>query len=433
MPTETLPDSRTRLERWFRGSALPYLGSLVITVMLAGWANYLSPLVYPDGFAIKGQALSIVIPLVAFPVSLVLWWLYQGSPTRNPWLIAFIAGLAGSWLLHMALLRIHGDQFAHTVWLFVPVLAMLLLKTPTVEEAWQAVTLFAWLAVVILITTRALELLNVIPMFYIEEWIVEWEKKRYWLPFSGYLGLEGRWPGPFGFNSKTGFICTLLVLIGLARLRRSSVVFVTIGVLGILLTGGRGAALALAAGLFVLVVFAAKGPVSRIPMAIRAGAGALAVLGFGLFFLLSPTSTTGRFGQGGIWQAFTDLWRTSPWIGVGQTGILADDRASISMEAHSLYLQELTRYGVLGFTVQFAVIAIGVGITAVAAYRGLAWPLALLSAYYVASLTEVFQDGWLQHSIYSLLILICVIASARSLRDRTQAEPKRVSEPETVV
>ena len=28
-------------------------------------------------------------------------------------------------------------------------------------------------------------------MFRIEEWIVEWEKQRYWLPFSGYLVYKG--------------------------------------------------------------------------------------------------------------------------------------------------------------------------------------------------------------------------------------------------
>lgn len=77
------------------------------------------------------------------------------------------------------------------------------------------------------------------------------------LPLSGYLGLEGRWPGPFGYNSKTGFISTLLILIGLARWSMSRVIFIVVGVLRVLLTGGRGSALALAARLFVLVGFAA--------------------------------------------------------------------------------------------------------------------------------------------------------------------------------
>ena len=58
------PAPRGRLVAWLQDSSLPYLGSLVITAMLAGYANYLSPLVFPDGFTIKGQSLAIVIPFV---------------------------------------------------------------------------------------------------------------------------------------------------------------------------------------------------------------------------------------------------------------------------------------------------------------------------------------------------------------------------------
>lgn len=189
---------------WLRASSLPYVGSLVITVMVAAYANYLSPLLFPGGLTIRGQSLGIVIPLLGFPVSLVLWWLYKGTRTKSRWLIVFMCGLAASWILHMVLLRIHGDQNNHLVWLFIPVLAMLVLKTPSSAEAWASIQVFAWSAVVILVVTRALEITGLLPQFHIDPEIVEWEKSHYWLPFSGHLGLEGRWAGPFGYNSKTG-------------------------------------------------------------------------------------------------------------------------------------------------------------------------------------------------------------------------------------
>lgn len=403
--------TRSRAARALRDSAVPYLASLMVTAMLAAWANYLSPLVYPEGFIIKGQALVIVIPFLGFPITFVLWLVYRGRPTRSPWLLIFLGGLAVAWIVQMVILRAHGDQYPHLVWLFLPILAMLAFKAPSAGEAWTTVEVFAWCAVVMLVVTRILEMAGLIPVFHIEQWIIEWEKKRYWLPLSDLFGVDGRWPGPFGYNSKTGFVATLLVLIGLARLTWRSWIFVTIGGVVILLTGGRGAALSLAAGLLVLVVFAVRGPISRIPTAIRAAIGSAVVLGFGLVLLLSPASTTGRFGPKGIWLHFYNLWLTSPWVGVGQVGILGDPKAGISMEAHSLYLQELTRFGIIGFTAQFLFLALGLGLAAVAAYRGLAWPLAILFAYYVASMTEVFQDGWLDHSFYSLLILLSVLAS----------------------
>lgn len=68
------------------------------------------------------------------------------------------------------------------------------------------------------------------------------------------------------------------------------------------------------------------------------------------------------------------------------------------------------------FALQFAVIAVGLAIVTLAAYHGLAWPLAPMFAYYVASLTEVFQDGLLQHSTYSMLLILCLIAFAQWLQ-----------------
>ena len=405
-----------RLLHTARTSAVPYLTALMLSAMLAAWANYLSPLAFPEGLTVKGQALSIVVPLVGFPVALVLWFVYRGRPTRNPWLIVFLAAMAVTWVAQMIILRSHGDQLTHLVWLVLPILAMVALKAPDAGEAWKVVLVFAWSAVTMLVVTRLLEMTGAVPMFRIERWIIEWEKEQYWLPLSDLLGVDGRWPGPFGYNSKTGFVATLLVLIGLARLRWHSWVFVPVGVVVILLTGGRGAALSLAAGLFVLLIFATRGPVARIPMALRAAAGAAAVVAFGIFLLLSPLATTGRFGSSGIWAAFYDLWQTSPWLGVGQVGILADPAASVSMEAHSLYLQVLTRFGVIGFAVQFATLLVALALAMWAAYRGLPWPLAILVAYFVASVTEVFQDGLVQVSFYTFLIILGAMASGSWVR-----------------
>jgi hypothetical protein len=404
----------------------------MVTVMAAGWANYLSPLVWPEGFTIKGQSLAIIIPIVLFPISAFLWLFYRGTRAQNPWVGAFLIGLAVAWPIHMLILRAHGDQYPHVVWLFIPVLAMLYFKAPNASEAWLLVKLFGWLAVLILITTRALETVGVLSVFRLDPAIIQWEKERYWIPLSGYLGLDGRWPGPFGYNSKTGFIGALLVIIGLASRSRSTWVFAPLGIITLLVTGSRGSMLSAAVGILVLLTFAMRGPITRIPLALRTTAAGISLVLVGWVFLRNPVGTTGRFGEGGIWDAFISLWQSSPWIGVGQVGILADPQASISMEAHNLFLQHLTRFGIVGITVQYLVIAIALGIMAVAAYRGLSWPLAIAAAYYVASLTEVLQDGWLQHTPYSLLLILGAMAAGSHLsRDdpRLPITPQRNGEP----
>jgi O-antigen ligase len=81
------------------------------------------------------------------------------------------------------------------------------------------------------------------------------------------------------------------------------------------------------------------------------------------------------------------------------------------MEAHNLYLQELTRFGIVGLVVQYLPLLLGLGLAVVAAWRGRAWPLAILVSFGVASLTEVFMDGWLMVSAYVLLLVLAVAAT----------------------
>jgi O-antigen ligase len=82
------------------------------------------------------------------------------------------------------------------------------------------------------------------------------------------------------------------------------------------------------------------------------------------------------------------------------------------MEAHSLYIEELAKFGLVGFASQYLAIGIGVIVMGIAAYKGFAGPLGLIVAFLVASLTEVFTNGWQLHSNYSLLLVLCVAAAA---------------------
>lgn len=409
---------------WLTTSAVPYVGSLMLTALAAGWANYLSPLIWPEGFTVRGQALAIVIPVVLFPISVLLWLVYKGKRIQSPWAGAFLVGLGIAWVIHMVIIRHHGDQYPHTVWLFIPVLVMLFFKAPKCDECWVVILIFAWSAAFILVTTRVLEATNAIPMFRIDPGIIEWEKNQYWLPVSDLLGINGRWPGPFGYNSKTGFIGALLVLISIARWSKSSWVLLPIGLLVVLATASRGSFLALLAGCIVMVIFATRGPITRIPLALRAATFAVLVVLVGFTFLQNPVGTTGRSGPDGIWSNFLNLWSTSPWLGVGQVGILADPDAGISMEAHNLFIQHLTRFGFVGITTQYLVIAIAIALMALAAYHGLSWPLALATTFYFASLTEVFQDGWLQHSVYSMLLTLATLAAGSHQICRMSGTPE---------
>ena len=407
----------TRVTVWLRGSSVPYLALLMTALMAAAWANYLADRGDPAGFSVKGQAPGIYLPILAFPIVILAWLLYRAAHARDIWITVFLALLLVAWPVHVVIALSHGDQLAHTVWIYGPLLLMILIKPPSPTDALAVVMWFAWVAGGILIVTRLLEMLGVVPVFALDPEIIEWERGQYWMPLNDLLGFEGRWPGPFGFNSKTGFVGALLVIIALARWRPRNAILLLIGVVTLLVTASRGSLLAAACGLGVLATFTRWGWLGRIPVWVRLAAASAGALIVALWVLRSPTGLTGR--NSWIWPAFIDLWQTSPWIGVGQVGILADPEASVPMEAHNLYLQELTRFGIVGLIVQYLPLILGLGLAVVAAWRGRVWPLAILVSFGVASLTEVFMDGWLMPSTYVLLLILAVAAT----RERRAQEP----------
>lgn len=398
-----------------RKSAVPYLSVLIASVMLGGYGNYLAPLAIDGGISIKGQSLGIFLPILLFPVAFVCWLIYDGHRTTSHWLQWFLGGLIGAWFVHFALTRFHGDMYVHTVWLFVPVILMIFLKTPSYDEAWNALIVLAWFALAFLVLTRTLELLGVIPQwFYPTPGEALWEREHYWLPFAGHFDVASRWPGPFGFNSKTGFVSVTICVIALARWRRiASPMLIVVGVIGILLTGGRGVYLSLAAGVMVLLLFSRWRLLNRIPVSARLVVLAVAVCFLGYRFASSATATTGRIGDNGIWGSFLDLWRSSPLTGVGLSGIWdAPGRAGEAMDAHSIFIQELAQFGLIGLVTQFTVIAFGLFICLMSAARQWAGPLAIVTVYLVAGATDLLHSSWQLHSLHTLLIILATTSAA---------------------
>lgn len=401
----------SRAWQYCRRSATPYLVALIASYMLAFQLNYLSGVLETDALAIKGQSPGIYIPIVLFPVAVVLWLAYRGRPARG-WALTFLGLLAAAWLVHLAITFTHGDLYTHAIWLYLPVLAMIALKVPGRHDAWAGIVALAWLAALLIVTTRLLEILGWVPMFRIPDLLAtEWEKQNYWLPFSGHLGLNGRWPGPFGFNDKTGFMSALIVIVAVQRWRWSSLLLGAVGLAGVMLTGGRGPYLAVLTGLGVLLLFSPRVPlVNRIPAWLRiaaVAAGALLLASYFAFF-----TAAGVTGRGRIWTGFLDLWQTSPVIGAGQTAIWnTDGVVGAAMDAHSLYVQELTEYGILGLAVQYAPVVIGLVLALVAAARGWPGPLAVVTAYLLAGVTNLLHDGWITHSTYTLMIVAAVLSA----------------------
>jgi O-antigen ligase len=408
-----------------RISALPYLGVLMVTLVGSRYGQYLSS---GDPW-IKGQPAGVVLTFAGFAVAVVAWALLKRRASLAGW-GAWILGLAAaSWVVHAVLLRVHGDLSVYTVWVVLPVLLMLWLKPPTSDEWMDALRVLGWSLVVILVLTRVLEIAGALTPFYQPSDLVSFDKEHYWLPFSGYLGVDGRWPGPFGHPGDTGAFAAFVLVIGVIVRRSTGWVFGIVAVLVLLLAGTRVAFVAAAVGVGIVLLFGGGRLVSRVPVWLRLTAVGLGLVGVAGLMLGQSTNLSGRSTN--IWPAFLDLWRQDPVVGVGAAGIAANGGTTQHfVHGHNLVVDELARNGLIGLLLGVAVLGLIAVVVVRALVQGLPGPAALVSTYLVLGVTQAMND-WVNPSIpWSLLIISALLADAWS-RERTAAPDPLVSAPGT--
>lgn len=415
MSTAVAPTWRTSLPSWLTSSPLPYVVSAVVTLL----ASRLVPYFYRGDFLLKGQPPSIFIVLLLFPLTVILWLLYSGERARGRLLQVFFAGLALSWVLHLMLMAYHGDAYGYSAWLFVPYILMIWAKTPSSGEAWNALVIFAWLLAATLVYAWVGEAVGFQAPYPVPPDLHPWESANYWLPLDGFLGFEGRWPGPFSHNTRAGLAAAFVIVIGASRWSKSTIPLIFVGGFALCFIMVRSAILAVFTALLILLIFSTWGVMKRVPLWARFTGLIVIVAGAAAGLFASGAGLTGRQA---VWPAFINLWQSAPILGVGRAGIMdPSNPAAIYEDALNTFIDELARNGLLGFIVQFGTLGLGLAITLVAAGRGFAGPAAILIAYLVASQADIHHD-WVHPSFYVLVIVLCVVASAQWIR----SHPKKL-------
>jgi hypothetical protein len=410
-----------------RTSAKPFLFLSAATVVLSAFAQYIWQYVWTSMPLLKAQPPGVYVTLIGTGLSFAAWLIYQGTRDRNRLLTLMFGALVAAWGIHLALSIVHSDNFNHGVWAYILLILMLWFKTPRLEDFVAALVLVGWLISAILVATRLLELLGVIPMATVSARLVGFEKANYWLPLSGWLGPEGRWPGPFGHNAMTGNIAAYLIVLGVALRSRSGLVFSVVGVTTLLLTSSRSSFVATAIGVTLVVLLGDYRWTRRFDRRVLVG-GVLAVCALAVTAALwaSPNLT----GRTTYWPAFIRLWETSPWIGVGVTGKEAGERLIAQTNGHNLAIDSLAKYGVLGLIPVLAVLIVVAYICLRAATRGYVLPLGIAATFFVIGLSES-DYGWIVASIPWLLLVLAALAAVRYLESpvtkRASAEPSAVA------
>ena len=278
-----------------------YVTVIAVGVVLDRYVNYLAggdPLLF-------GQPASVITTYIYAGVALVLWTAQRTTFAKDRLLQVFLAGFAISWAVHFLLYRVHGDAFNYGGLLYLPILGMLALKPPDRTESRQAILAFAWTTAMVLILTRVLEMSGVLAIRSQASGVVAFDEALYFLPLNDLLGIDGRWPGPFGHNGDTAMMAALLVVISVAFWTRASGLFIPVGVLTLILTNGRASIGAALVGLLILFMYTSNPRVARIPARWRVlSGGSLLVLG-AVVMAIRPAGLTGRER---IWPAFLELW-----------------------------------------------------------------------------------------------------------------------------
>lgn len=398
-------------ESLLRRSSVPYLSVVAAATVISPYMTYL----VRDDVRIKGQPLYIVSELLAVPIALVLWWLYRGSATRVTALKVLLGAALAAWTVRMALVIVHGDQFSHLVWVTPLFLALLWFKTPTWREARTAVVVLAYALATMLLTAYLLEVMGLYEPLYVPVSITEFQQQQYWLPLDGFPGIEGRWTGPLGHNTRAGLAAAFVVVVGVARWSRSSIYLVPVGSFFLLAASVRASYLATFAGIVIVLLFSQWRGFGRIPTRARwLGLAAMVVIA-GVGMLVTGAGLTGRQR---IWPEFARLIPESAVIGIGYSGIRDEGGlVALSGDAHNILLDEVVRFGMVGFLAMATFLAWVAWLSFRAANRGFTLGAAVFATYIVASMTDV-QNSWMELSYHSFLIVMGALAAGVWLNER---------------
>ena len=392
-----------------RASSLPYLLTIMIAFLIGTYAEYLRHYLGLAVPLIFGQSPLVYVTALGVAVAAILWILYRGERTHEPLLVAFFGLLLLTWVIHWAVSRIHGDGFTYAVLLYGPIVAALLLKTPRKDDLLAALQVLGWGIVVILVGTRLLEFAGVIPMLDVGPDFIAYERENYWLPFAGTLGPESRWHGPFGHAARTGAAAAFLLVLAVGTKNRSRWVFGAVAIVTMLLASSRGSLIAAAAGVALIILFSDNILTRRVRRSVLfIGIGIVGLIGLGGVLMRNPTLT----GRTTYWQLAIEVWQQSPLIGSGRGGMQASELAIAGSNAHNILLDALVKFGLVGAITAMAALAVAVALAIQAARIRVALPLGIISTYAVLGISEADTE-WMAITLPWLWLVLAATLAGR--------------------
>lgn len=367
---------------------------------------------------IGAQPAQILIPLVAFPVSVALW-LASPAPIRLPSRrLTFLFGL----LLLIWLWALVRDWAAFDLTTFTlgPFLAMLAAKHPPPAVA-------AWVLKVV--STIALALFAVGALYALVAGIPPTGYIAKWPPLTDPFDPIGMWWAPFNGPAESGFLGGVLVLVGLANGGVLRVILVVGGSVMLFFGGTLSAALGLAAGLLVFWVGQARNS-NRKGLTFTSIAIAL-LLGIAMLvreLVENPSLSRRSF----IWADFIELAMSNPIIGWGSSVLIQSEatqqfprggaRSAHGSDAHNIVLDAWARYGFMAAAVVFCVGILSVLIATEGWRASRSEGLSLVVFMLTVGLVEA-HIWWLSPGVGITVFLLAVLVGSKSVSSQRGETP----------
>jgi myo-inositol-1(or 4)-monophosphatase len=396
---------------WFRSDDGMYLSVLLGSSVLARMMG----IFWPD-IHVPGQTPTTTWAAVGIVITFVAWLAFRPRVRWDTMTLTFLAAVLVAWVGSVWSTFRHDDAL-DLGYLVVPLaLALVAAKRPSGPAVTRALDVLAWSTALLCLGMLGAQLTGLLDKATAGT-NTSWDSMSYWVPLSDPLGIYGRWVGPFVTPNNTAVVAVFLVVWGASRGMLNRIVVTGTGVLVLVLVGSRASTLIAALGVAVL---AALWPARRrwVHYLQRVFGGLLvlvAVLGTLFWVWVNPTLS----GRTRIWPVYYDLWLAAPVGGAGDSGVgLAVEDGRLpewATVAHSIYLDPLSRHGVIVALLVLAALGMAVVITVGAARRGRPVGIALVLALLVGGLTETLFD-W-RYLGYQITVLVgAVLVSTAYLR-----------------
>ncbi len=390
-----------------------YLWVALATPPIAQFAHYLDPTTP----LFKGHAAGVIFALVGLSLAVILWIPFRRRVTWSRVSIYAMALILAAWVYAVLRLQIGGDTFDLTAFCVPVVVLLIMLKPPNGRDVAGASMLFSYLLIASAMASLALDSAGLVSSGF-DAAMTGYSR----IPFIGhFFAIDTRWQGPFGNVNYAGPVGAFLIVYG-ATVKSWHRVILIIGGIGIvLLSQARGAIFAMVAGLVVLLAYSPS--ITRFSRPLLARVlifGGLIVAGSGYIWVTDRTLGL----RTDVWRDYLSLWKESPWIGVGDSGVtkyvIEGDGGTSTLRhvhGHSVFIDTLARNGAVMLALFLAVLICMAIVAFQAAQIRQPAGLALLVFVIVAGLAEtVYSMGYLSVNLVPLFIALFLSSSALAAR-----------------